>query len=81
MSVLLFRDGISSSGSCVKMLENCFWRIFAFSLSSNLIDFLSLMFSSSSAIPDLVFSLFRTCDQNTFGLFLQLYLFLSQNFS
>ena len=59
--------GISSVDSVVKTLRNCFCKILALVLSSNLSESGSEGFSSKGAIPVLVLSFFRACNQNFFG--------------
>ena len=72
MSVRRSNLGIPPSRSLVKTLQNCFWRIFAFSSLLNFIDFLSLAPSSKSEAPVFVFNLLLICDQNTLGYCLHL---------
>ena len=63
---------MSVSGSRVKTLENCFWKIFALSWSSNLADSGSLLSSNKGATPVFVFNLCHTYHQKDFGLLLDL---------
>ena len=66
--VSLSRTGTLAFGSFVKALTNCFWRIFAFSLSSNFVKVSTSLSCKRGATPVWVLSLLRTCDQNIFGL-------------
>ena len=60
--------GIVPSGSFVNIDENCFCKIFAFSLSLNLRDLLFFTSSSRGETLHFVFNYLRVCDQKAFGL-------------
>ena len=79
--VSLSRTSTLTFVSFVKTLTNCFWRIFAFSLSSNFAEVSSFLSYKRGATPVLVLSLLRTCDQNIFALlFYWILIFLSNSF-
>ena len=66
--VLLSMIGVAPSGSFVNTDENCFCKIFAFSLSLNLRELLFFTSSSRGATLHFVFNFLRVCNQNAFGL-------------
>ena len=67
-----FKLNYSLGSGRIKTLENCFWSILAFSKPLNIVDVLSLLFSSKGDMPVFVFNLLRMCDQNALGLLFDL---------